>query len=381
MKILIAGDFSPKNILSDTIVDGSYKNYYKEIRNITSTADLSIVNFETTLVNKDSRPIRKCGPNLSAPDQIVDAVKWLGFDMVTLANNHSLDFGSEGLQKTIETLKENNVAYVGAGCNLEGAQKYSIQVIDSKKVAVVNCCEEEFTIATDDDWGANPLRPADVFFQIQLAKREADFVIVITHAGHEHFQLPSLEMQKTFRLFIEAGADAVVNHHQHCFSGMEVYKDKPIVYGVGNFLFYSPIKAAGRCPWNEGYLCMLELSDAGIKSEVIPYLQNVDGLNFTILKDRREFDHEFNQLSRIITNKSSLKQHVIDYYRSDEKSRGYFNMLQPFYGRIYNALTTRGLIPRFIAKKKLINAYNFINCESHRTPLLYAYRERIKRLS
>lgn len=379
MKILIAGDFYPKNALQSAFKNNKYQEYYKIIKSVNEIADFSIVNFEATLISEYSRPIRKCGPNLFVPDQAVDALKWMGFDMVTLANNHSLDFGSDGLIKTTEYLAEKGLSYVGVGQNIEKARQYRVHQICGKKLAVVNCCEEEFTIASDEEWGANPLRPADIFFQIQQARQEADHVIVITHSGHEHFQLPSLEMQKYFRLFVEAGADAIINHHQHCFSGMEIYKGKPIFYGLGNFLFNRDVIYDVPNQWHQGYMCMLTLDANRVDWEVIPYIQNFNGFNFSIIEQREEFEKTFQKLSSIIVNQEMLKQSLRKYYLSDAKKKSYISVMQAFYGRIYNFMVRHKLMPSMISDKKLTYAYNIINCESHRIPLLYAYKERINR--
>lgn len=78
------------------------------------------------------------------------------------------------------------------------------------------------------------------------------------HGGVEHYNLPSPEIKQLHRFFIEAGADAVVNHHQHCFSGYEVYKSRPIFYGIGNFLFDDARKIDS--PWNYVYIVELRLN-------------------------------------------------------------------------------------------------------------------------
>ena len=86
-------------------------------------------------------------------------------------------------------------------------------------VAIINCCEQEWSIVTNTHPGSNPLDPIAQYYTINEARRNADFVIVIVHGGIEHFQLPTPELKKIHRFFIDSGADAVINHHQHCYSG------------------------------------------------------------------------------------------------------------------------------------------------------------------
>ena len=131
--------------------------------------------------------------------------------------------------------------------------------IGDKKLAVINCCEHEFSIATETTAGSNPLNPISQYYAIKEAKEKADYVLVIVHGGHEHYQLPSTRMQETYRFFIDVGADAVVNHHQHCYSGYEYYNGKPIMYGLGNFCFDEGLKKTKQ--WHEGYIVEISFTE------------------------------------------------------------------------------------------------------------------------
>ena len=77
-------------------------------------------------------------------------------------------------------------------------------------MAVINCCEHEFSVTTGDFPGANPLNPIRQFYKISEARKDADYVVVIVHGGHEMLQLPSPRMQELYRYFIDVGADAVI---------------------------------------------------------------------------------------------------------------------------------------------------------------------------
>ena len=125
-------------------------------------------------------------------------------------------------------------------------------------------------IATDTSAGSNPLNIVQQYYAIREAKNNATNVIVIVHGGVEHYWLPSPRMKETYRFFIDAGADAVINHHQHCYSGYEVFKKKPIFYGLGNFCFDGN---KGNKRWTTGYLVNLNLSENTVDFELIPYRQ------------------------------------------------------------------------------------------------------------
>ena len=146
----------------------------------------------------------------------------------------------------------------GGGKDVTQAGYILYRSVSGKQVAFINACEHEFSIATEDRGGSNALELVKVYRSITDARRQADYVVVIIHGGLEMYQLPTLRMKETYRFFVDAGADAVVNHHQHCFSGYEVYKGKPIFYGLGNFCF--DWEGRRNSIWNQGYAITLTFS-------------------------------------------------------------------------------------------------------------------------
>ena len=271
MKILIAGDYCPRYRVEPILDSGNYSTVFGEVKPIVSKADYSIVNFECPVISKRETPIPKCGPNLKCNENAVKALAYAGFKCVTLANNHFLDQGENGVNDTLRVLTENGIESVGGGKNLKQASQILYKKIDNKILAVINCCENEFSIATDNTAGSNPLNPIQQYYAIKEARNKSDYVLVIVHGGHEHIQLPSLRMVETYRFFIEAGADAVVNHHQHCYGGYEVYKGKLIFYGLSNLCFDS-VPVSYDDLWNYGYMVSIDFND-NITFEMFPYLQ------------------------------------------------------------------------------------------------------------
>lgn len=182
--------------------------------------------------------------------------------------------------------------------NLSQAKQIKYVQFKDEKVAIINCCEHEFSIATETTAGANPLNPTSQYYSIVEAKKNADYVIVIVHGGKEHIQVPSKRMIETYRFFIDVGADAVVNHHQHCCCGMEMYNGKPIYYGLGNFCFDWDAKR--NCMWNDGYLVVLDTKDSK-KSQVIPYTQCNDTVSVSLMQGDilKAFENRFDSLCRI----------------------------------------------------------------------------------
>ena len=223
--------------------------------------------------------------------------------------------------------------------------------IDGKTLAIINRCEHEFSIATDETAGSNPLNPIQQYYAIKEAKTKADYVLVIVHGGHEHQQLPSPRIQETYRFFIDVGADAVVNHHQDCYSGYEVYKEKPIFYGLGNFLF-DDINLR-KSIWNEGYIVNIRFNKTTLPTfNLLPYIQCNDEPKIVFMKDESEKQF-FNTIS-------SLNSTIADDYKlkaAHEKmkkkyAKGYQCLLQPYSFRMDKGLFNHGLLPSLVRQKK-----------------------------
>lgn len=94
ISVLVAGDYSPKERLQKALDDGTYTAMFSGVRDIVSSADYSIVNFETTVPTVDSKPILKVGSHLYAKENAFDLLTFLGFRMLTMANNHVMDYGA-----------------------------------------------------------------------------------------------------------------------------------------------------------------------------------------------------------------------------------------------------------------------------------------------
>ncbi len=302
---------------------------------------------------------------------IVDA----GFNVVTLANNHFYDFGDKGITDTIDELDKLNIAHVGGGKNLNISSEILFLQKGGKKVAIINCCEHEFSIATENTAGCNPLNPINQWYAIQKARNTADYVIVIVHGGHEMCQLPSLRMKETYHFFIDSGADVVINHHQHCYSGFEKYKGKPIFYGLGNFCFDWDGKR--NSIWNYGFLVLLSFDEKKISFETIPYSQCDEKPVVRLLEDRKEFDKDILSLNIIIQDTELLKQQHEKWM--DQREGNYSISLEPYSNRFFRFACRKGFLPHFFNKKRAIELLNYVSCESHRDCMINMFSKQINK--
>lgn len=363
MKVLIAGDYCPKDRVASLIESGRYQAVFGQVKSVADDTDYSIVNFECPVRTTSGGGIKKDGPSLKCSPKAVDALKYAGFDCVTLANNHFYDQGENGVRETIQTLTDAGIAYVGGGRNLEDAAQTLFQEIDGKRLAIINCCEHEFSIATDTTGGSNPLNPIEQYYAIKDAKKQADYVIVIVHGGIEHYQYPTQRMVDTYRFFVDAGAEAVINHHQHCFSGGEVWRGKPVFYGLGNFCFDWREKSSKL--WAEGYMVKLILEDGGIGYELLPYTQNADepSVHLKSGEGYDEWKSRFDAISEVIADQDKLEAKYQELLSKTE--RIYSANLTPYTGRFSLALYMRHLLPMLMSKQKLRTLLNMLMCESH----------------
>lgn len=199
--------------------------------------------------------------------QAVPALKSAGFTHLTLANNHILDFGKEGLRQTLQTLQRHGLGFTGAGPDLAAARKTWITEVKGVKIAFLAYSlvyPEEF-FAGNDSAGTAPGYTSLFISDITAAKKAADYVIVSFHWGEEGLSSPKPYQKTAGHLAIDAGADIVLGHHPHVLQGIEYYRNGVIFYSLGNFAFGSMSRQADR-----SVIARLTL-DNGIKEvEIIP---------------------------------------------------------------------------------------------------------------
>lgn len=362
LKLLIAADFVPQERVLSLIKTDNYC-FFDDIRRFTNRADYSIINMEAPVVHEGlSNPIRKTGPNLWCPKNTIKSIQYGGFNAVTLANNHYRDYGQNGVECTLAACIEARIDYVGGGADFHESRKILYKEINGIRLAIINVCEHEWSVATDEYGGSNPLNPLRQYYDIIAAKRRALYVVVIVHGGTEWYNLPTPRMKETYRFFIDAGADAVINHHQHCYSGYEVYNGKPIFYGLGNFCFDKG--KTDRTFWNEGYMVMFNMNDGSINYELIPYVQCAGEPTISILEDRKEFDNSIKILNAIIADDNALKREFKEL--AMKRERVIKNFMAPYSSLFLQRLLAKKLLPSFCSKKRLMQLLAQSQCESHR---------------
>lgn len=212
--------------------------------------DIMVANHEyvSTDLPDSSRDTRQLY-NFKAPTNREYIWNELGVDVLSLANNHAMDYGEQSLFDTIETLDSLNLAHIGAGKDLEDAKKSYIKEINGKKIAILATCRfivDGEWYATEDTSGVLTTYDTTPYFEIvkdeikRLKDEEkCDFVIVYVHFGTEKSNKPNSNQPLIAYGYIDSGADCVIGSHAHTLQGIEFYNGKPIYYNLGNFLFSS----------------------------------------------------------------------------------------------------------------------------------------------
>lgn len=373
MVLFFAGDFAPRLRVNDVISSGNFGLLFNEMLPIIKSADFAISNLESPLID-EGVPIKKTGPNLRSPHKSIEALKFAGFNMVTLANNHMMDYGKEGLVSTIKICNNYGIQTIGAGVDLNEAKQIKYVKIDNKIVSFINCCENEWSTTHGCAPGCNPLDEVGLFYQIQEAKSNSDYSILIIHGGHEAYEYPSPRMKKLYRWFVDIGIDAVIGHHTHCFSGYELYKEKPIVYSLGNFLFDGPVRATS---WNVGAVALLSIEESHSHLDLIPYSQCGEAVGISLFSKSEEESWRTIAMNKslIIADDSALQRKFDDYTKNNE--RNILDAIEPFSSHLIHAAIHKGLLPSLITKKKIRSLLNRVRCEAHRDCLINILNQNI----
>jgi hypothetical protein len=363
IKILITGDFCPIQRIEKLVLSGNNEKVYNDFLPYLQNNDINITNLECPLTNENN-PLLKIGPNLNAKPETIDALVLGKFNLITLSNNHIMDHGVAGLASTIQLFEKNKIDYVGAGKNLDDASKIFYKKIKNKQIAFLNFSENEFSTADINHAGANPLNPVSNYYSIKSAREKSDYVIAIVHGGHEGYSLPSPRMVDTYRFFIDAGANFVVGHHSHCFSGYEKYKDGFIFYSLGNFVFDWPDER--NLKWNYGYAVNLLIDENRLSFNLIPYKQCLENPGLFLLTDseKKEFEVRLQKLNTTISDKDLLYKEWVSF--SGQMKKSCLINFECFNSRLYKSLRYRKLIPGFLSRSKKLLLVNILRCEAHR---------------
>jgi poly-gamma-glutamate synthesis protein (capsule biosynthesis protein) len=218
---------------------------FLNVAEILNSVDILFGNLETPLTRCQQKVIwdfSKCGLTgkstqifLKGSPLAAMGLKNVGFKVVSVANNHILDYGTKGLSDTLNALRENGILPVGFGQNTREAIAPRLLEVLGVRFAFFACSwAYEATFFSP---GATPIRLRMLKKAVKKAREISDIVVVSLHLGIEFDKLPTTPTIRLARTLIETGADLVLCHHPHTLQKIEIYKKGLIAYSLGNFVF------------------------------------------------------------------------------------------------------------------------------------------------
>jgi poly-gamma-glutamate capsule biosynthesis protein CapA/YwtB (metallophosphatase superfamily) len=199
-------------------------------------ADVAMVNLDAPFTRANTPLPGKTDAVKVDPDA-VQVLKNGGVDLVNLANSRTLDYGREGLDETLTTLQQAGIHAIGAGKDAQTARRPEILEVKGQRIAYLGYDHLEAQIAQAGVAGTNFSRNAQVAADIKALRDQVDWVVVNYHWGDEIAKYPGDAQIDLARFTIDQGADLVVGYHSQMLQGAEIYKGRPIVYSLGNFIF------------------------------------------------------------------------------------------------------------------------------------------------
>ena len=271
MKLLFLGDYCT--------VEHIMPKLAPSLSRLFKSADVVCVNFEAPIVSLDHTPTSKVGPAIGQSASTLQTCMEWGITHFSLANNHIMDYDSDGLVSTINHLK--NRTFFGAGLNFDQAYQPCWVEAHGMRIALLSFAEAQFGVLQDehfsDQAGYAWIEHPRARKAVRKAREKADWVIVQVHAGLEMVDLPLPEWRQRYRELIDLGADLVVGHHPHVIQGSECYKGKMIYYSLGNFYMDVMLRQTDK---GSGGVLIVTLGGDGLKTEFIPLKSSLSRVAF-----------------------------------------------------------------------------------------------------
>jgi poly-gamma-glutamate capsule biosynthesis protein CapA/YwtB (metallophosphatase superfamily) len=343
-KVLFAGDFS----YGDTYEQGKEINkkhgYDYSLAKITpflNSVDYSIVNLETPITDVDIKPYSNLKKWVHHGETSVypQYMKKYRINAVSLANNHTMDCGIEGLLETLKILDSNSISRTGAGSNADEAATPLIKDIaigkDHMKLAVFAAYEDHHKISKEKSSstsasatkpGVNLLAPEKIAKSIQAFKDKnpSGFVVVFPHWG-SNYAWKSKSQTELAKKLIDAGADIVIGHGGHLMQEIEQYKDKWMIYSLGNFVFNSPGRYKKENGWPYSVVSILRFSfeNKKLNARVRIYPIITDNL-VTNYQTRPVDEKDFNKTIELLMDKSVSSKALLTHMGKGKDKLGFY---------------------------------------------------------
>jgi poly-gamma-glutamate synthesis protein (capsule biosynthesis protein) len=298
LTIGLTGDIMLGRMVNEVITREGYFYPWGNMIELLRSTDLNLVNLETTLTTSTKRVIKSY--NFKANPDKVQSLIAAGVDVCSIANNHILDFDVEGLFETMATLENAGFLYTGAGRNIYKAREPVVVTKNGIIVGIIGCTDNE------PGWNAGKTKPG--VFYINVKKPEAlvteikslrplvDILILSIHWGPNMRQKPTRAFVRFAHSMIDSGVDIFHGHSAHVFQGIEVYKEKLILYDTGDFVDDYRVNPPLRT--DQSFFYIVKTDRRGIVGlELVPVLISNMQVNLAVGAEYRQIVSRIKQLS------------------------------------------------------------------------------------
>ncbi|RJQ24420.1 CapA family protein [Candidatus Parcubacteria bacterium] len=222
--LIATGDIIPARTVNyQTIAKNNFLWPYKLTADFLKSADITLINLESPLIN--NCPVTNEGMVFCGHQKNIHGLKFAGIDIASLANNHSTNYGTEGINQTIQVLNKANILTTGVnGPVYKETRNTRFAFLGYNDIPPLS----DFISISDEK---------KIIKEVKNAKENSDIVVVSFHWGVEYVSQPNERQKKLARLAIDSGADLIIGNHPHWIQPVEIYKDKFIAYAHGNFIF------------------------------------------------------------------------------------------------------------------------------------------------
>jgi len=348
--------------VGDVMLRTRDRDPFGKVRSVLRCKDILFGNLETVLA--DGAEKAQKAYISSTPPNLAKELRKAGFDVINVANNHIMDLGVEGLNKTLEVLNENSLLFIGVR-NRIFTEPWAIVERNGVKIGFLGYSKSGFGDSRKDIF--KKIDEAEIVADIRNLRLQCDAVIVSLHWGIEKAFYPSPKQVALAHKLIDSGATIILGHHPHVIQGIERYRSGLIAYSLGNFQFeFDPEECSGRRNkrTNQSFILSVELSKDGVENySIIPIMIDEDFVPYIpVEKKQEEIRHFLSEISKplergVLTERWWFEQIAWEYLSGNMKSfivrikrYGFMHFLQcirwllsPFCLRCYAAIIRRGI--------------------------------------
>ena len=241
MRIAFMGDVVPGGIFYDQLQNNGFRLFPYEFQMLLNQFDMRVCNLECPLYDETEPKGRKTV--LRSPTESIKAIKKAGINLVSLANNHVFDYGIEGFQSTISTLRQHGIGFVGAGMSLNEARNPHIVSDQEMKIGFLAYSTHDLPYmkgsppATQNSPGIAPMNWRLMREDIIQLKAGCDYIVLLLHWGRENTSFPPIENLRIAKKLLQLGVDLIVGSHSHCIQGRFSQSRRHTFFSLGNLLF------------------------------------------------------------------------------------------------------------------------------------------------